>query len=38
MRRIIVLAVLAFALIAGTDAVLTVHSHQAVADCPSGNC
>jgi hypothetical protein len=36
MKKIIVLAALAFALVAGTAAVMTVHSHQAVA-CGNGD-
>lgn len=32
-KKLIALAVLAFALVAGTAVVLTVHPHQAVADC-----
>jgi len=38
MKKIIVLAVLAFALAAGTVAVMTVHPHSAVADCGTGGC
>jgi hypothetical protein len=37
MKKIIALAVLAFALVAGTAAVMTVHSQQAVA-CGTPNC
>ena len=37
MQKIVVLAVLAFALVVGTVTVMTVHSHQAVA-CDSNNC
>ncbi len=38
MKKIIVLVALAFALVAGTTAVMTVHSHPAYADCSGGNC
>ncbi len=37
MKKILALAVLAFALVAGTATVMTVYSHSAVA-CESGNC
>ncbi len=37
MRKLIVLAALAFALVAGTAAVMTVHPHQAVA-CDTNPC
>jgi hypothetical protein len=37
MKKIVALAVLAFALAAGTAAVMTVHSHQAVA-CDGNGC
>jgi hypothetical protein len=37
MKKIIALAVLAFALVAGTAAVMTVHPEQAVA-CNGPNC
>jgi len=38
MKKIIAIAVLAFALAAGTVAVMTVHPHSAVADCGGNNC
>ena len=37
MKKMLVLAALAFALVAGTAAVMTVHPHQAVA-CPTQGC
>jgi hypothetical protein len=37
MKKIIVVAALALALVASTAAVMTVHSHQAVA-CPTPAC
>lgn len=38
MKKILILAALAFALVAGTVTVLTFHPHQAVADCGSAGC
>jgi hypothetical protein len=39
MKKIITLAVLAFALVAGTAAVMTVHPQSAIAGpCQGGNC
>ncbi len=38
MKKLIVLVALAFALIAGTTTVMTVHPQQAHADCSSGSC
>ena len=38
MKKLIILAALAFAIAAGTVTVLTVHSQQAVADCGSSAC
>jgi hypothetical protein len=38
MKKIIVLAVLAFALVAGTAVVLTVHPQHAIADCTNPAC
>ncbi len=38
MKKLLVLAALAFALCAGTATVMTNHPHWAVADCGSGGC
>ena len=39
MKKIIVLTVMAFALVAGSVTVMTVHPQSAVADpCPNGAC
>ena len=38
MKKIIVLVALAFALVAGTATVMTVHPQSAYADCSGTNC
>jgi len=38
MKKLLVLAALAFALATGAVTVMTVHPHTAVADCGSGSC
>jgi hypothetical protein len=38
MKKIIVVVALAFALIAGTTTVMTVHPQQAHADCSGSSC
>ena len=38
MKKLIVLAALAFAVAAGTVTVMTVHPQSAVADCPGSGC
>jgi hypothetical protein len=38
MRTIFLVAALAFALIAATTMVMTVHPQHAIADCGTGNC
>ncbi len=38
MKKFLVFAALAFALVAGTATVVTVHPQQAVAGCTNNNC
>jgi hypothetical protein len=38
MKKIIVLVALAFAVVVGSAAVMTVHPQQAQADCGGNNC
>jgi len=38
MKKIVVLAALAFALVVGTITVMTVHPQTAVAECTSSTC